>query len=124
MFAAVQDTRRHWEVLTETTRRVAVAADIELRRRHPGAKIEPLRPHPAEAGHLTALAPDHQDANVWMQITLDGAAHVAHDAQDTDDQHDAAPEQRSPDGIQLALGPERAAVLLPTECTPGAAVTS
>ncbi|HUY52589.1 MAG TPA: hypothetical protein VMV92_43955 [Streptosporangiaceae bacterium] len=48
MFAAVQETRRHWDTLTETTRAIAIAADLELRRRHPGMQIEPLRPHPAD----------------------------------------------------------------------------
>lgn len=59
MFAAVQETRRQWETLTETTRTVAIAADTELRRRHPGMQIEPLRPHPAEADGITyPVAPD------------------------------------------------------------------
>ena len=53
MFAAVQATRRQWETLTETTRTMAIAADAELRRRHPGMQIEPLRPHPAEADGIT-----------------------------------------------------------------------
>ena len=53
MFAAVQDTRRQWEAVTETTRRIAIAADIELRRRHPGTQIEPLRPHPNESAGIT-----------------------------------------------------------------------
>src|ERR1019366_6397506 len=34
IFTAVQDTRQQWEAVTETTRRIAIAADIELRRRH------------------------------------------------------------------------------------------
>ncbi len=49
MFATVQQTRRQWETVTETTRTIALAADRELRRRYPGVQIEPLRPHPAEA---------------------------------------------------------------------------
>ena len=53
MFAAVQATRHQWETATETTRTMAVAADAELRRRHPGMQIEPLRPHPAEADRIT-----------------------------------------------------------------------
>ena len=53
MFAAVQDTRRQWEAVTETTRTIAIAADAELRRRHPGMQIEPLRPHPAEGDSIT-----------------------------------------------------------------------
>jgi hypothetical protein len=40
-----RDTRRGWEAVTEPTRRIALAADAELRRRHPDAEIEPLRPH-------------------------------------------------------------------------------
>ena len=56
MFAAAQDTRRQWEAVTETTRRIAIAADIELRRRHPGMHIEPLRPHPSEAAGLVRTA--------------------------------------------------------------------
>ena len=31
----VHETRRHWESVTQTTRRIAIAADTELRRRHP-----------------------------------------------------------------------------------------
>jgi hypothetical protein len=53
MVTAVQDTRQQWEAVTETTRRVAIAADIELRRRHPGLQLEPLRPHPNEAAGIT-----------------------------------------------------------------------
>jgi hypothetical protein len=37
-------TRREWERATEQPRRMAVAADAELRRRHPGQRFEPLRP--------------------------------------------------------------------------------
>ena len=36
VFAAVQETRRQWEAITQATRRIAIAADLELRRRHPG----------------------------------------------------------------------------------------
>ena len=35
--------RQEWEQATERSRRLAIAADAELRRRHPGQKIEPLR---------------------------------------------------------------------------------
>ena len=40
--AAAQETRRQWAALTEPTRRMALAADLELRRRHPEAKLPPL----------------------------------------------------------------------------------
>lgn len=32
---------------------IAIAADLELRRRHPGMQIEPLCPHPDEADGIT-----------------------------------------------------------------------
>jgi hypothetical protein len=35
--------RQEWEHATERSRRLAIAADAELRRRHPRRKIEPLR---------------------------------------------------------------------------------
>src|SRR5205823_990557 len=44
MFAATQETRRQWEAVTQATRRTAVAADLELRRRYPNLPIPPLRP--------------------------------------------------------------------------------
>ena len=58
MFAAVQETRRQWEAVTQATRRIAIAADLELRRRHPGLPIPPLRPHPAEREGIVGSAPD------------------------------------------------------------------
>jgi hypothetical protein len=72
MFAAVQETRRQWEAITQATRRIAIAADLELRRRHPRLAIPPLRPHPAEREEVVGTAPDEQ---AWMQLTLDGTAH-------------------------------------------------
>jgi len=56
MFAAAQETRRQWNAVTEPTRQVAIAADLELRRRHPGRQIPPLRPHPAEADRIAGPA--------------------------------------------------------------------
>ena len=56
IFAAAQETRRQWETVTEPTRRIAIAADLELRLRHPGRQIPPLRPHPAEADGITSPA--------------------------------------------------------------------
>jgi len=37
------ETRREWDRATEASRRLAIAADAELRRRHPSARFEPLR---------------------------------------------------------------------------------
>jgi hypothetical protein len=43
MLARLMDDRRTWEAATEPQRRLAVAADTELRRRNPDMRIEPLR---------------------------------------------------------------------------------
>jgi hypothetical protein len=47
--------RQDWEHATEQSRRLAIAADAELRGRHPGRKIEPLRSaepaHARDTGH-------------------------------------------------------------------------
>jgi ATP-dependent exoDNAse (exonuclease V) alpha subunit len=105
MFAEAQDTRRHWEAITETTRRIAIADDIELRRRHPGMRIEPLRPHPAESAGLTY--PDHsgdaaeQDAQV--QLTLDGSQHLIPDTTPPRQRNRDVPGNQEADG-QLILG--------------------
>jgi len=106
MFAAAQETRQQWERMTETTRRIAIAADIELRRRHPGIRLEPLRPHPAEAVGITY--PEHAapapEQTTWIQPALDGSEHLTParaPAQRTNDR--ASSPQRDADG-QLALG--------------------
>jgi hypothetical protein len=43
ILAGLMDDRRAWEAATEPQRRLAVAADTELRRRNPQMRIEPLR---------------------------------------------------------------------------------
>ena len=42
-FAPTMDDRQEWEHATEHSRHLAIAADAELRRRHPDQRIEPLR---------------------------------------------------------------------------------
>ncbi len=51
ILAGLMDDRRAWEAATEAQRRLAVAADTELRRRNPEMRIEPLRS--AEPGEVT-----------------------------------------------------------------------
>jgi hypothetical protein len=51
ILAGLMDDRRAWEAATEPQRRLAVAADTELRRRYPQMRIEPLRS--AEPGEVT-----------------------------------------------------------------------
>jgi hypothetical protein len=41
--AATMEVRRDWDRATEPIRRLALAADSELRRRHPAPRLEPLR---------------------------------------------------------------------------------
>jgi hypothetical protein len=59
--------RQEWEQATAGSRRLAIAADTELRRRHPHGKIEPLRsaePDPdsgAERQH-PGLTPQHRSS--------------------------------------------------------------
>jgi hypothetical protein len=43
ILAGLMDDRRAWEAATEPQRRLAVAADTELRRRNPLMRLEPLR---------------------------------------------------------------------------------
>jgi hypothetical protein len=65
IFAQTMDDREQWERATEHTRHLAIVADAELRRRHPGQQIEYLRsvePEPAsraDQDKLT-LTPDQR----------------------------------------------------------------
>jgi hypothetical protein len=43
IFAQTMDDRLEWEHATEHSRHLAVAADAELRRRHPDQRIKPMR---------------------------------------------------------------------------------
>ena len=54
ILAGLMDDRRAWEAATEPQRRLAVAADAELRRRYPEMRIEPLRSAEPERGHRRA----------------------------------------------------------------------
>jgi hypothetical protein len=63
IFATTMADRAEWERATEQTRHLAVAADAELRRRHPDERIEPVRsaePEPASGTdrEQLQLAPD------------------------------------------------------------------
>ncbi|MGH3157685.1 MAG: AAA family ATPase, partial [Streptosporangiaceae bacterium] len=45
----IDQARRHWHAATELDRQRALSADSELRRRHPGIELPPLRPEPDTA---------------------------------------------------------------------------
>jgi hypothetical protein len=51
ILAGLMDDRRVWDAATEPQRRLAIAADAELRRRNPEMRIEPL--HSAEPEQVT-----------------------------------------------------------------------
>jgi conjugative relaxase-like TrwC/TraI family protein len=104
VFAAAQETRRQWETVTETTRRIAIAADTELRRRHPSLRFKPLRPHPAEAAGVTKQLPPAREQDTWVQLTLDGTGHLVRSTSPSKQQNETThAKQRGADG-QLALG--------------------
>ena len=63
VFAAVMADRADWEHATRAQRQLAVAADAELRRRHPGQRFTPLRsaePEPATASPARRAHPDRR----------------------------------------------------------------
>ena len=74
IFATTMDDRLEWEHATEHSRHLAVAADAELRRRHPDQPIEPLRsaePAPVsdtDRAELT-LTPDKKIAEMAAWIS-------------------------------------------------------
>jgi hypothetical protein len=77
MLAEAQETRRQWDALTEPTRRVAIAADLELRRRYPDQVIEPLRSGEPPGIRRPERVSAATGREVWIQETLDGAIHLA-----------------------------------------------
>ena len=58
-FARAMADRQEWEQATAGSRRLAIAADTELRRRHPYRKIEPLRS--AEPAPVSGAERQHPD---------------------------------------------------------------
>jgi hypothetical protein len=82
IFAATQETRSQWEAITEPTRRTAIAADLELRRRHPGQQIPPLRPHPSEA--VGIVGPANPDASIGVDRQPERAEQAPTDGREAD----------------------------------------
>jgi len=83
--AAAQETRRQWAALTEPTRRMALAADLELRRRHPEAKLPPLTA--AEPGPISG---DRSSTAAWVHQAISANAPMT--------QATAEPERSKNDG--------------------------
>ena len=119
IFSAVQAARHRWEAVTETTRRIAIAADLELRRRHPNMNIEPLRPHPSEADGITYAAnPDSaHDTDSGEQPTLNGSETPDSTIPHRPEQEQAGPSRPRDIDPQTALGliPEAAHAEIPDQ---------
>ncbi len=69
--AATMEARQEWETLTERTRHLAVAADSELRRRHPDQKFEPLKSEeplvsPADSAALEPVEGEPYQTPEWI----------------------------------------------------------
>jgi hypothetical protein len=120
VLATAQETRRQWEALTEPTRRTAIAADLELRRRYPGLRLEPLRSaESVSAGgdERGTSAPSRQ--HVWVQETFDGAMHLpdasAEAIGDKGDSVPVVPGREVSGQLALALRPEAASLPIPED---------
>jgi conjugative relaxase-like TrwC/TraI family protein len=76
-FAANMADRADWEKATRRQRQLAVAADAELRRRHPDQSWPPLRsaePEPASQAHVDAAVPLAETSDAAQQRISDLAA--------------------------------------------------
>jgi hypothetical protein len=106
--AAVHETRKQWDTLTEPTRRVAVAADMELRRRHPEIDLEPLKS--AEPQGIVLRRQDKSPSReAWVQETLDRSEQPAPEEADRPEAAEGplTAEQREVAGHEaLGLTPE------------------
>jgi hypothetical protein len=71
--AEAHDTRCQWEAMTEPTRRLARAADIELKRRGVISRDDHLRSAEPEGFAYPDRQPGHQ---VWVQPRLDGTVEL------------------------------------------------
>jgi len=80
VFATIMADRADWDAATRAQRHLAVAADAELRRRHPGQHYPPLRsaePQPATGAELAELtpAPEEKPGEIDQRIKDLTAAH-------------------------------------------------
>ena len=123
VFAHTMADHADWEAATRAQRQLAVAADAELRRRHPGRYFVPLRsaePEPAtgaQRDELT-LTPDQSPGEVDQWIKDLAAGHRAFAGQLADRQSQTVPSD-DPDYADLgpafpaSTGPRRQPILQP-----------
>jgi hypothetical protein len=107
MLGAAHDTRCQWEVMTEPTRRMARAADIELKRRGALGPDEHLKS--AEPEGFTY--PDATNAaEVWVQPRLDGTIEIPREPEPL------SPDQREQRALDiLGLTPDFGQAELPVQ---------
>ena len=124
-FAATMDDRREWEHATGHSRHLSIAADAELRRRHPGQRIEPLRsaePAPVsqterkeltlapgqDISHLTQWIQDLAAQRAAFREKLDERKSLMIPSQDPgrQDLSEAFPDQGAP-GLEAILQPPK-----------------
>jgi hypothetical protein len=121
--------RQEWEHATRRSRRLAIAADAELRRRHPGRKIEPLRsaePAPASDTGCDPLQPA-ADGKLTDPVALirDRAAQREQFRAETDERpRPIAPGQDHAAAFRAMKTPGRGAIVQPPEpeITPSARI--
>ena len=123
VFATIMADRADWDTATRTQRHLAVAADTELRRRHPGQHYPPLRsaePEPATDSQRTELTlrPGQPPGDTGQWIKDLAAAHRTFADMLADRQNVKVPSE-DPDYGDLGLafppstGPGRDAILQP-----------
>jgi hypothetical protein len=121
VFAQTMADRAEWDQATRAQRQLAVAADAELRRRHPGQYFSPLRsaePEPATAAQPDELTPDRSPGEAGQWIKDLAAGHRAFAGQLADRQSQAIPSE-DPDYADLApafpawTSPRRQPILQP-----------
>jgi hypothetical protein len=97
-FATVMADRADWDKATRAQRHLAVAADAELRRRHPGQYFAPLRsaePEPATGAQRDdlTLTPDAPPGETGQQLTGLAAGHRTFAAKLADRQSQMIPSE-------------------------------
>jgi hypothetical protein len=123
VFAQTMADRADWDVATRAQRQLAVAADAELRRRHPGQYFAPLRsaePAPATQDQRDALTPtpDQASGEIDQWVTDLAVGHRTFADRLADRQSQAIPSQ-DPDYGDLGpafpawTGPGREPILQP-----------
>ncbi len=124
VFAAVMADRTEWEAATRQQRQLAVAADAELRRRHPGQYYAPLRsaePAPATSAQrveLTMTAGETAEIGQWIKDLAAGRRTFADRLADRQSQTIPSEDPDYGDigqAFPAWTGPARGAILQPPE---------